>query len=265
MKGHGGFEHNAQALRTVDLLERRYARFRGLNLTYEVREGIWKRRDTDTSRHLGYDGTFDRSRGPLLEAQVVDQADAIAYDHHDLDDALKSGLLRLDDLKGITLWDEALPVVQRRIDEAGVDRSDRVLRQEMIRYLVGRLVKNLVLTTRDKLQQAGIRSVDDVRAAQETLVQLSADVREKKAELERFLFQRVYRHHRVLRTMEKGSRFLEALFHEFVARPQLLPDEYQEWVKQVGLQRGVCDYLAGMTDRYVRLEYQRLFEPFEVP
>lgn len=261
MKDHGGFEHNAQALRTVDLLERRHARFRGLNLTYEVREGLWKRRDSETCRALGYADVFDRSVGPLLEAQIVDQADGLAYDAHDLDDALKSGLLRLDDVKDLALWQAASPGVQARLAEAGADPDDRVLRQEMLRGMVGLQVKDLVLTSRQRIEALGIRSLDDVRGCKEQVVQLSPALRQKKAELERFLFQRVYRHHRVMREMEKAKRFLVALFREFVQHPNLLPDEYQEWVRQVGLERGVCDYLAGMTDRYALGEYRKLFEP----
>lgn len=262
MKEHGGFEHNAQALRTVDLLERRYARFRGLNLTFEVREGIWKRRDTDTSRALGYGEVFDRARGPLLEAQVADQADGLAYDAHDLDDALKSGLLRLDDVKDLGLWQSCLPKVQGRLAE-GADKSERVLRQEMIRAIVGLQMRDLVATTRARIEALGIRSLDDVRACQEPIVALSPDVRALKAELQRFLFQRVYRHYRVMRQMEKARRFLQALFEEFVRNPQLLPDEYQEWVRTAGLERGVCDYVAGMTDRYAQHEHEKLFKPFE--
>jgi dGTPase len=263
MKAHGGFEHNAQALRTVDLLERRYARFRGLNLTREVREGIWKRRDTETCRALGYGDTFDRAKGPLLEAQVADQADGIAYDAHDLDDALKSGLLRPEDLRGVALWDETLERVQARLAREDGDKSERVLRQEMIRELVGQQVRELVTNTRARIEALALRSVDDVRACQEQVVALGPTLRQKKAELQRFLFQRVYRHHRVMRQMEKAKRFLAELFHEFVRHPNLLPDEYQEWVKTAGLERGICDYLAGMTDRYAQQEYRKLFEPFE--
>ncbi len=262
MKDHGGFEHNAQALRTVDLLERRYARFRGLNLTFEVREGIWKRRDTDTSRALGYAEVFDRARGPLLEAQVADQADGLAYDAHDLDDALKAGLLRLDDVKDLGLWQACLPKVQARLAD-GADKSERVLRQEMIRAIVGLQMRDLVATTRARIEALGVRSLDDVRACSEPLVGLSPEVRAHKAELQRFLFQRVYRHYRVMRQMDKARRFLQALVEEFTRSPQLLPDEYQEWVKVAGLERGVCDYVAGMTDRYAQHEYEKLFKPFE--
>ena len=262
MHDQGGFEHNAQALRTVDLLERRYARFRGLNLSYEVREGIWKRRDTETSRALGYGDVFDRARGPLLEAQVADQADGLAYDAHDLDDALKSGLLSLDDVRALGLWQACLPKVEARL-AAGADKSDRVLRQEMIRAIVGLQMRDLVTYTRSRIEALGLTSLEAVRACQEPAVGLSPDVRALKAELQRFLFQRVYRHYRVMRQMDKARRFLQALYREFSHSPQLLPDEYQEWVKLAGLERGVCDYVAGMTDRYAQREYQKLFQPFE--
>lgn len=263
MKDHGGFEHNAQALRTIDLLERRYARFRGLNLSFEVREGVWKRRDTDACRALGYAETFDRARGPLLEAQVADQADGLAYDAHDLDDALKSGLLRLDDVRDLGLWQEVQPQVQARLAEGAADRSERVLRQETIRAIVGLQVRDLVANTRGRIAALGLKSLEDVRACKEPVVQLSPALRQHKTELQRFLFQRVYRHHRIMRQMEKATRFLQALFREFTAHPHLLPDEYQEWVRLAGLERGVCDYVAGMTDRYAQLEFKKLFEPFE--
>ena len=263
LEGHGGFEHNAQALRTVDLLERRYARFRGLNLTWEVREGVWKRRDTPVARALGYADAFDRAQAPLLEAQVADLADGIAYDHHDLDDALKSGLLRLDDLRGLALVDAARARVEARIAELGGDRAERVLRQELVRALVGEQVRDLIEHTHARLEELGVRSLDDVRAATAPLVALSPSVRQGKLELERFLLERVYRHWRVWRSVHKAERFLAALYRELVADPRLLPDEYREWVAEAGLERGVCDYLAGMTDRYAQREYQKLFEPFE--
>lgn len=263
MEGHGGFEHNAQALRLVDLLERRHTAFRGLNLSYEVREGIWKQRDSDTSRALGYADTFDRAAGPLLEAQVADCVDSIAYDHHDLDDALKAGLLRRDDLKGIAAIDEAEAAVDEIFAERGCDMAERVRRQELIRYLRHNQIADLIETTRRNLDERGIDSLQAVRAAQTPLVALSASASERQRELQVFLEKRVYHHYRVKRQVEKGQRFVTALFEEFVARPHLLPEEYQEWVERAGLERGVCDYLAGMTDRYAQREYQKLFTLFE--
>lgn len=265
MSEHGGFEHNAQALRLVDLLERRHAGFRGLNLSFEVREGIWKRRDTDTSRALGYAETFDKRLAPLLEAQVADCVDSIAYDHHDLDDGLKSGLIRREDLRGLEAIDEA----ERAVDELfaaagpGADTAERVRRQELIRYLRREQLQDLIATTRARLSEGGVESVADVRAAQGELVALSEGARRRQRELQAFLEERVYRHYRVKRQVEKGQRVIEDLFREFLARPHLLPEEYQEWVEQAGLERGVCDYVAGMTDRYAQREHQKLFALFE--
>jgi dGTPase len=265
MKDHGGFEHNAQALRLVDLLERRHCQFRGLNLSYEVREGIWKRRDTDTSRALGYQDTFDLAAAPLLEAQVADCVDSIAYDHHDLDDALKAGLIRREDLRGIQAIDEAEQAVDRIFLAGGpsADTAERVRRQELIRYLRQNQIQDLISSTLARLATLGVESLDDVRAASQPLVGLSDSALERQQELQAFLQERVYRHYRIKRQVQKGQRLLKALFEAFLESPHLLPEEYQEWVLSAGTERGVCDYLAGMTDRYAQREYQKLFALFE--
>jgi dGTPase len=265
MTEHGGFEHNAQALRLVDLLERRYAAFRGLNLSFEVREGIWKRRQSPTHTALGYQDEFDPSRGALLEALVSDWSDSIAYDHHDLDDALKSGLLRLDDLRELSLWEPASAAVAQAVKAAGpqADTAERVRRQELIRFLVGEQVRDLLKTTRARLEAAGVSSLEDVRAQEAPLVTLSEPVLAQKRELQRFLDRRVYKHYRIQRQVSKGRRFISDLFEAFCASPRLLPVEYQEWVEREGLERGVCDYIAGMTDRYAQREHQQLFSAFE--
>jgi dGTPase len=266
MADHGGFEHNAQALRLVDLLERRYAGFRGLNLTREVREGIWKRRESKTHTALGYAEEFDIKQAPLLEALVSDWSDGVAYDHHDLDDALKSGILRLSDLRELDLWEEANAAVEERVAAAGpdADSAERVLRQELIRFLLGRQIADLVSTTQARLEAAEISSLADVRAFDgEALVGLSAPVLKAKKELQAFLQARVYKHYRVKRQVQKGRRLLKALFEEYCKNPHLLPEEYQEWVRREGCERGVCDYVAGMTDRYAQREYQKLFALFE--
>lgn len=265
MCDHHGFEHNAQALRLVDLLERRYTRFRGLNLTQEAREGIWKRRDTVTSRALGYADAFDASRGPLLEAQVSDWSDGIAYDHHDLDDALKAGVIRLEDLRGLTGFDEAVAEVEQLFTDTGpdADRAERVQRQEIVRALRDRQVLDLIETTQARLKAEGIASLEDVRATSVPLVGLSPECVRRKQELQAFLQGRVYSHWRVKRSVEKGTRVITALFEELTKHPHLLPEEYQEWVERAGVHRGVCDYIAGMTDRYAQREYRQLFELFE--
>jgi dGTPase len=263
MATHGGFEHNIQSLRIVDLLERRYAKFRGLNLTHEVREGIWKRRSQDQERatELG----FDRTLGPLLEAQVADQADSLAYDHHDADDGLKSGIITDQDLARIPLWKRALDAADERIAAAGPkgDGDPRIRRREAIRFLIDLQVTDLVTTTRRRLEEDRIGTIEDVRRAKRPLVGLSSELDAQRHELQEFLFKKVYRHYRVMRMAEKAKRFLEALFHEYVKHPNELPPEYQEWVTREGVHRGVCDYIAGMTDRYAQREYEKLFHPFE--
>ncbi|MBL4845607.1 MAG: deoxyguanosinetriphosphate triphosphohydrolase [Planctomycetes bacterium] len=265
MGEHGGFEHNAQALRLVDLLERRHTGFRGLNLTYEVREGIWKRRDTETSRALGYAETFAQDVGPLLEAQVADCVDSIAYDHHDLDDALKAGLIQRSDLRGIAAVDEAEEAVLELFKTTGkdADTAERVHRQELIRYLRRQQIQDLIEETQRRLDSGSISSLSEVRGASAALVGLSEPVQRNKVALQSLLHERVYRHWRVKRAVEKGQRLLERLFVEFIAKPHLLPEEYQEWVKRAGAHRGVCDYIAGMTDRYAQREHRQLFGLFE--
>lgn len=263
MHEHGGFEHNLQSLRIVDLLERRYAKFRGLNLSYEVREGIWKRRsDTqDKAEALG----FDKRLAATLEAQVADAADSLAYDHHDVDDGLKSGMIQESDLANVALWQRALGAADERIAAAGdkADADPRVRRREAIRFLVDLQVTDLVATTRRRLAESGIKTFDDVRDAKKPLVGLSPELDAKKHEFQEFLFKRVYRHYRVMRMAEKAKRFVQALFAEYVKHPHELPEEYQEWVAREGVHRGVADYIAGMTDRYAQREYEKLFHPFE--
>jgi dGTPase len=265
MTDHGGFEHNAQALRLVDLLERRHTGFRGLNLTYEVREGIWKRRDTETSRALGYAETFSGEVAPLLEAQIADCVDSIAYDHHDLDDALKAGLIRRDDLRGLTVVDQAENAVLELFRDTGqgADTAERVHRQELIRHLRRQQIQDLITETQRRLEEGAVSSLDDVRGASAMLVGLSEPARRHKLALQSLLRDRVYRHWQIKRAVEKGQRLLERLFAEFIAKPHLLPEEYQEWVERAGAHRGVCDYIAGMTDRYAQREYRQLFVLFE--
>jgi dGTPase len=236
-----------------------------LNLTFEVREGIWKRRNSDTCRVFGYDREFDLSCGALLEAQVSDWSDGIAYDHHDLDDALKSGLIRLEDLHGLDLWEEASQAIEERFALAGpsADTAERVRRQELIRFLVGRQVRDLVAFTQARLEAAGVETLAHVRAAGGPLVGLSEKALTAKHELQAFLDARVYQHYRVKRQVHKGRRVIDDLFKEYTAHPNLLPEEYQEWVEREGVERAVCDYVAGMTDRYAQREHQKLFALFE--
>jgi dGTPase len=256
MKDHGGFEHNRQGLRVVDLLENRYPRFRGLNLTYEVRESVLKH----TTQYDSPDPEgFDPDAKPLLEAQVVDAADSIAYDNHDLDDALKAGLIALDDLAQVGLWQDVRREVEKRF---GALEPDHV-RTQAIRFLINREVVDLIETSSGVLKETGVEDVEAVRCAGRTLIHFSPALAKKKQELQEFLMERVYKHFRVVRMTAKAKRFVEDLFNAYISNPDQLPPEHKEWVAQAGLHRGVCDYIAGMTDRYAQQEHMKLFDPFE--
>jgi len=256
LKDHGGFDHNLYGLRRVDLLENRYPEFPGLNLSWELREAFVqhaKRRDDPAVREFWEVGS------PLLEAQLVDAADSLAYGAHDTDDALGIGLITLQDLAGVPLWREtATPVLDKypHLTPSGI-------RTAVIRDLIAKLVLDLILETERRLTANRIASVADVRAFPGALVGFSPKFVEQSAELGRFLRERVYRHHRVVRMAEKGKVVLTRLFTEIVANPDLLPDRHLRRVAapEPTLERVVADYLAGMTDRYAREEHARLFHP----
>jgi dGTPase len=255
MRGHGGFEHNEHALRIVEMLEYRYAEFPGLNLTWEVREAQaqhCKNRDAPEVREYLSAGQ------PLLEAQVVDAADSLAYDTHDLDDALGAGILSFDDLRGVEFWDRTVERVKARHKVLGPLQ----FQPTVVRALIDWQVSDLLEYSRRRLAEERIRTVEDVRQAVGPLIGPSPGVRALKGPLEQFLHERVYRHYRVMRMATKGRRLLLALFHEFCRCPELLPDRYFRRARVAGqLERTVCDYIAGMTDRYAQDEYLRLFQP----
>jgi dGTPase len=251
----GGFEHNRHALRIVELLEYRYADFPGLNLTWEVREALishTKQPDATEVRALR------TGSQPLLEAQVVDAADSLAYDTHDVDDALGTGLITATDLQEVPFWAQTLERVRHKHRNLGPLQ----LQPTMIRALIAWQVDDLLEHTRQRLRQGQVRNPADVRQAAGLLVSPGPSVRALKAELEDFLQRRVYRHWRVLRMGAKGQRILRALFDEFCRSPDQLPERYARRALTGDLERTVCDYLAGMTDRYAQDEYLRLFQPY---
>jgi dGTPase len=255
LAGRGGFEHNRHGLRIVEALEYRYADFPGLNLTWEVREAAAyhsKSRDADEVRE------YLRHAQPPLEAQVVDAADSLAYNAHDVDDALGVGLLTGDDLREVEFWRLAVERVRQKHRAVGPLQ----FQPTVVRALIDWQVTDLLEHTRQRLRQARVASAGDVRLHAEPLVGPGPEVRRLKAALEEFLRDRVYRHYRVLRVASKGRRILQALFEEFCRAPELLPDRYRERASAEGLERAVCDYLAGMTDRYAQDEHLRLFQPY---
>jgi dGTPase len=261
MRERGGFEHNLHALRIVELLEYRYPDFSGLNLSWEVLEAMAQHSKRPETVEVA---EFVAVGQPLLEAQVADAADSLAYDAHDVDDALSVGLILPDDLQEVAFWRLTLDRVQQRHGTVGPEQFQPTVVRAFIDWQVG----DLLDCTRQRLRQERIRTVSDVRHFPRTLVGPSPEVQALKVELEAFLHRRVYHHHRVQRMAVKGSRILHDLFAEFCRAPQLLPNRYSRRVpprEQGGRpERTVCDYLAGMTDRYAQDEYLRLFQPYTV-
>lgn len=258
MRGHGGYEHNLHGLRIVEELEYRYPDFPGLNLSWEVLEAQAmhsKRKDApEVAAYLA-------AGQPLLEAQVVDAADSLAYDSHDVDDALSVGLIALEDLDGVPFWRR----VVERVQQKHRNLSPLNFQPTVVRALIDWQASDLLETTRQNLRRERIEVLEDVRHSASLLVVPGAEVLELKRGLEEFLRDRVYRGFRVLRMVRKGQRMLKALFDEFVRDPALLPDRYGRRAAQTSLHRTVCDYLAGMTDRFAQDEYLRLFHPSSDP
>lgn len=259
MQDHGGFEHNRQSLRIVELLEERYPGFPGLNLTWETREGIIKHSsDYDRPGSRAAENYAPGER-PTLEAQIIDLADEIAYNNHDIDDGLKAGYISLPELATIPLWTETWSRVAAKYP--GLDEERHIY--QTISHLIGTLIGDLVTHTQQRLQALGINDLASVRAASERLVGFSAEVQEQNRTLKKFLYHRLYRHYKVERMRVKAERYLGLLFETYRDHPSLLPESYQQRFAESGMERVICDYLAGMTDRYALDEYKRLFEPYE--
>ncbi|GAB4508037.1 MAG: deoxyguanosinetriphosphate triphosphohydrolase [Sulfuricaulis sp.] len=257
---YGGFEHNLQSLRVVDVLEERYAEFPGLNLTFETREGILKHCSLKNARDLGELGKrFLEKTQPGLEAQLVNIADEIAYNNHDVDDGLRSGLLTLEQLKPVALFASQYDEVLRRYPDIPPRRAI----YETIRRMINQVVTDLIENSRRQITQSRVQSIEDVRRHPEPLITYTREVAEKSRELKRFLRQNLYAHERVTRMMGEAVKIVRELFEAFMKKPVLLPDQYREKLRQqdgAGEQaRIVADYIAGMTDRYAMREHARLF------
>lgn len=255
MRDYGGFEHNLQSLRVVDVLENRYASFDGLNLTFEVREGILKHCSRKNAQLLGDVGErFLRGESPSLEAQVTNFADEIAYNNHDVDDGLRSGLITIQQLADIQLFAENMAEVKKLYGEI----EEKRLVHETIRRMINVLVVDLCQQSHQAISALNPSSIEDVRKAPDYLVGFSQALAEKNLELKQFLRKHLYQHYRVNRMSAKARRIIEELFTAFMDNPALLPDEFQLAAKQ-DQARAVADYIAGMTDRYAIREHKRLF------
>jgi dGTPase len=262
LRDYGGFEHNLQSLRVVDVLEERYAEFPGLNLTFETREGILKHCSPKNARELGELGKrFLEKTQPSLEAQLVNIADEIAYNNHDVDDGLRSGLLKLEQLQGVALFAEQHAEVRRRYPDIAPRRAI----YETVRRMINHVVTDLIENSRRLIEISGIKHIDDVRHHPEPLIAYTPAVAEKSRELKRFLRQHLYAHEQVTRMMGEAVKVVRDLFAAFMRDPRLLPTQYQDKLQAqddpAGRARIVADYIAGMTDRYALREHTRLSNP----
>ena len=254
MKEFGGFEHNLQSLRVVDLLEQRYGAFDGLNLCFETREGILKHCSIENAKNLGAIGErFLKKQQPSLEAQIANLADEIAYNNHDVDDGLRSELISLEQLSTVGIFSRHLEQVRQQFPAL----VDRRLIHETVRRMINTLVSDLTEQSRCLVAEHRPASLDDVRRAP-ALIAFSDTVREQQRELKVFLRRHLYQHYRVARMSNKAKRIIRDLFQAFLADPRLLPPEFQARA-ETDLPRAIADYVAGMTDRYAIREHRRLF------
>lgn len=254
MREHGGFEHNLQSLRVVDHLEVRYAEFDGLNLTFECREGILKHCSVNNAKQLGDVGLrFINKTSPSLEAQVTNFADEIAYNNHDVDDGLRSGLISIEQLSQVEFFAENLQLVKSKYPAL----EQRRLIQETVRRMINVLVVDLCHTSANNIAALQANSIEDIRNAK-YLIGFSDEMAQKNKALKQFLKQNLYHHYKVNRMSAKAERIVTALFTAFYENSDLMPTEYQLLAEQ-DKARAVADYIAGMTDRYAIREHRRLF------
>ena len=268
MKDHGGFEHNLQSLRVVDVLEQRYGGFDGLNLMFETREGILKHCSAVHAAQLGDIGKrFLEKKQPTLEAQLANLADEIAYNNHDIDDGLRSGLLTVEQLESIDFFARH----KREAEAAFPGIGGRRAINETVRRMINALIIDLIDTSKERIRASGVQSVDDVRIAG-PLIAFSDSMRGEALLLKRFLRKNLYQHYQVNRMTSKARRIVTELFDIFMREPMLLPPSYllaqTEGVDADAHQgqqaRSVADYIAGMTDRYAMREHRRLFTIDEI-
>ena len=265
MRAWGGFEHNAQSLRVVDELEDKYAAFRGLNLSFETREGILKHCSLKRARSLGDVGErFLKKQQPGLEAQLANLADEIAYNNHDVDDGLRARLLSVEQLREVPLFARHHDQVLQAYDAL----SPKQVRHETIRRMINTLVSDLIERTGERLRKLKPRHPDEVRGQPKPLVGFGEEIQEQNLELKRFLREHLYRHYQVHRMTAKAQRVVRQLFEALSADSRLLLPEFSEQAEaaakeggEAGRMRVVADYIAGMTDRYALDEHERLFDP----
>lgn len=265
MREYGGFEHNLQSLRVVDVLEQRYAGFPGLNLTFETREGILKHCSRTNAAKLGELGQrFLENTQPGLEAQIANLADEIAYNNHDIDDGIRAGLMTQNQLTDCVLFREH----HQTVKEQWPDLTGKRVVYELIRRMINSLVSDLVVTSEKTINELQLSNIEDVRQAGQKLIVLSEEMYTKHIELKRFLRENLYNHYHVQRMSHKAKHIVTSLFETFMTHEQLLPPGIQAKIKPAAgpdaeqeRARNIADYIAGMTDRYAITEYNRITDP----
>jgi len=265
MRDNGGFEHNIQSLRVIDKLEQKYAEFDGLNLMFETREGVLKHCSNINAKNLGDVGLrFLEKKQPSLEAQLTDFSDEIAYNNHDIDDGIRYGLITIKDLLNIELFRTQYDVVNKQYP--GLD--EKKLIHEIIRRMINVMVVDLIDTSRQNIARLQLNSIDDIRDQPQRIMAFSDEMNDRKLELKQFLRKDLYQHYRVHRMTKKAADVIDALFNAFMDDLKILPTEalthcnsLKEKHGETGIARGISDYIAGMTDRYAIVEYERIFNP----
>lgn len=257
MRDYGGFDHNKHSFRIVTQLERRYPDFPGLNLTWEVLEGIVKH---ETEYDISDAASFNPDLRGNLEAQITNVADELAYTAHDLDDGLRSGMITAHMLEGMALWE----ILLKSVGWHG-EALDDLTRHQLIRRLIGLEVSDIIFNTDRRLRENSIRSVEDIQRLSFNLVGFSEETHHRNRELKDFLYANLYRHYRVVRMAVKAEKVISDIFMAYQAEPTIMPPHVQNQIGEYGLERTICDYIAGMTDRFAIEEHQKLFDPAILP
>jgi len=257
MKEWGGFDHNKQSLRIVTKLENRFQDFPGLNLTWETREGIVKH---ETEYDISDAEDFSPDLRGHLEAQIANAADELAYSAHDLDDGLRSGLISASMLADLALW----KILVKSIGWKGSELTE-LDRNRIIRQMIGIEVEDVIKNTDKKIQQSGVSSVEDLQKLPHNVISFSDHMQQNNRELKDFLYKNLYQNHRVIRMQVKAERIISDLFTAYQKDPLMLPNHIQNKIEKKGLERSICDYIAGMTDRFAIDEHQKLFDPTQRP
>ena len=257
MEDQGGFDHNKQSLRIVTKLENRFVDFPGLNLTWETREGIVKH---ETEYDISDAEDYDPHLRGHLEAQIANAADELAYSAHDLDDGLTSGLLIPSMLEDLSIW----KILKKSVGwKSGY--LDELTRKRMIRHMIGLEVEDVIESTNKKIKESKVSSVQELQELPYNVISFSPEMEKSNRELKDFLFKNLYQHHRVIRMQVKAESIISDLFNAYKRDPLMLPSHIQSSIDEIGLERSICDYIAGMTDRFAIEEHQKIFDPSERP